>query len=39
MHANGLLGSAKPGHIEPNDRFDRQLERLMMVVKARGAHY
>ena len=21
MHAKGLLGSAKPGHIEPRDRF------------------
>ena len=34
MHANGLLGSAKPGHIEPNDQ---SAVKKTVVVKARGA--
>jgi len=33
IHANGLLGSAKPGHIEPSNRSE--VKRLMMIIKAR----
>jgi len=35
MYANGLLDSAKTGHIEP--AIDQLLKRLMAVIKARGA--
>jgi len=36
MLANGLLGSAKPGLTEPS--YQSAAKRLMMVIKARGAH-
>ena len=36
MHANGLLGSAKPGHIEPIDW--NAVENTDDSIKARGAH-
>ena len=36
MRANGLLGSAKPGHIEPIDR--NAVENTDDSIKAGGAH-
>jgi len=35
MHANQLLGSAKPGHVKSSDR---SAAKNMMVIKVKGAH-
>ena len=36
MHAYGLMGSAKQGHIEPSDRS--AAKKTVMFSKVRGAH-
>jgi len=36
MHADGLLRSAKPRHIEQSDQS--AIKKLYVVVKASGAH-
>jgi len=38
MRAHGLLGSAKPGHIEPSDRLAVKKTGDRLLIKARGAH-